>query len=162
MESGHYSFTSVVFYSIIAVVLFCVLATSTACAEWEQNEVEVNSVYEVGSGFVHVTKEITFTNKDENTRYWQGFYSSLNYPVPPDHSNLCSYDDSSKVRFKRAEDGGDYYIFTFNEDLWYGDSYTFTMEYDVRKDPIYTTSQLRNNQILELWNSLSLIIMKHT
>ncbi|RNI13836.1 hypothetical protein EFE42_06940 [Methanohalophilus sp. RSK] len=139
MESGRYSFTSVVFYSIISVVLFCVLATSPASADWGQNEVEVNSVYEVGSGFVHVTKEITFTNKDENTRYWQGFYSSLNYPVPPDHSNLSSYDDSSEVGFKKAEDGGEYYIFTFNEDVWYGDSYTFTLEYDVRTDPIYTT-----------------------
>jgi hypothetical protein len=143
MEFGRYSFTSVVFYSIIAVVLFCVLATFTASAQWEQNEVEVNSVYEVGSGVVHVTKEITFTNKDENTRYWQGFYSSLNYPLPPDHSNLCSYDDSFEVRFKRAEDGGNYYMFAFNEDVWYGDSYTFTLEYDVQTDPIYTTFTIR-------------------
>ncbi|WP_143743524.1 M1 aminopeptidase family protein [Methanohalophilus halophilus] len=119
--------------------MFFVLATSTACAEWEQNEVEVNSVYEVGPEVVHVTKEITFTNKDANTRYWQGFYSSLNYPLFQDHSNLSSYDDSSEVRLKRAENGGNYYMFAFNENVWYGDSYTFTLEYDVQTDPIYAT-----------------------
>jgi hypothetical protein len=143
MESGRYSFTSIAFYSIISVILFCVLATSPASADWGQNEVEVNSVYEVESGFVHITKEITFTNKDESTRYWQGFYSSLNYPVPSHHSNICSYDGSSEVSFKKPEDGGNYYIFAFNEDVWYGDSYTFTLEYDVRTDPIYTTFTIR-------------------
>ncbi|ADE35975.1 gluzincin family metallopeptidase [Methanohalophilus mahii] len=143
MESGHYSFTSIVFYSLISVTLFCVLATSQASADWGQNEVEVNSVYEVGCGVVHVSKEITFTNMDENTRYWQGFYSSLNYPVAPGHSNLSSFDDSSEIKSKRAEDGGNYYMFTFNENVWYGDSYILTLEYDVRMDPIYTTFTIR-------------------
>jgi len=64
MEYGKYSFTSIVFYSLVSVTLFCVLATSQASADWGENEVEVNSVYEVGSGVVHVSKEITFTNRD--------------------------------------------------------------------------------------------------
>ncbi|MFW5986959.1 MAG: M1 family aminopeptidase [Methanohalophilus sp.] len=143
MEYGRYSFTSIIFYSLVSVTLFCVLATSQASADWGQNEVEVNSVYEVGCGAVHVSKEITFTNMDENTRYWQGFYSSLNYPVGPAHSNLRSFDGSSEVKSKKAEDGGNYYMFAFNENVWYGDSYNFTLEYDIQADPVYITFTIR-------------------
>ncbi|MBP2031294.1 hypothetical protein J2755_002257 [Methanohalophilus levihalophilus] len=116
------------------MALFAVVPVS---AGWEQTDTHVDSTYEVKSGSVHVTKYISFTNQDEDTRFWQGYYSSLSYYIPDKASNLIAYDISSPVQFSENNNG--YFLFEFDERVWYGESYAFTIEYDIPATPSSAT-----------------------
>lgn len=124
--------------AVYVLIIFCflnIMVVSPVSAGWGQTITHVDSTYEVKTGVVHVTKEICFINNDNDTRYWQGYYSSLNYYIPPESSNISSYDSSSDLRFYRAEPDSDYFVFEFNDHVWYGESYTFTIEYDILASP---------------------------
>ncbi|MCD4806479.1 MAG: hypothetical protein K8R13_02710 [Methanococcoides sp.] len=92
---------------------------------------------------VHVTKEVTFTNLDENTRYWQGYYDTYNYYIPDGAENLRAYDGSNSMEYTKGD--GDFYVFNFNERIWYGDVFKFIVEYDMMVN--------QNTAVFNLWDN---------
>lgn len=124
-------------YFLVIFFLLTLITILPVSAGWEQTNIHVESTYEVKTGLVHVTKNICFTNNDEDTRYWQGYYSSVKYLIPERASNISSYDDSSSLQFYETDN--DYFLFEFNERVWYSESYVFTIEYDIITTPASAT-----------------------
>lgn len=90
-----------------------------------------------------MTKEVTFNNIDENTRYWQGYYDTYNYYIPGDAENIRAYDSSSSMEYTKGD--GDFYVFMFNERVWYGDVFEFTVEYDIMVN--------QNTAVFNIWDN---------
>lgn len=90
-----------------------------------------------------MTKEVTFNNIDENTRYWQGYYDTYNYYIPDDAENIRAYDSSGSMEYTKGD--GDFYVFMFNERVWYGDVFEFTVEYDIMVN--------QNTAVFNIWDN---------
>lgn len=121
-------------FMLLLTFVFLVFSTSSiASADWDQNTIEIDSTYEVipQEMIVHVSKEFTFSNHDTDTRFWQGYYSSLNYKLPDDIKNIHVYDSDQEMEFYKANIEYDYYTFEFNKNVWYGKNYRFNVEYDI-------------------------------
>ncbi len=125
----------IILIDLMVVVTFCLLLVAmmpNVSAGQEGTSIQVESTYEVldKEAKVHVTKDIQFINNDKDTRYWQGYYSYLNYYIPEDAVSIECYDEDKTIGFERAE--GNYLTFEFNEKIWYGESYSFCVEYDLK------------------------------
>jgi len=115
------------------LTLLAIVFVSTTSAGGDQTVTEINATYEVipEDRIVHVSKEITFTNLDPDTRYWQGYYCTFNYYLPDGVKNIDAYDSTREMEFHRLDPMDRHYVFEFNEKVWYDKSYTFTIEYDI-------------------------------
>ncbi|MBN2487420.1 MAG: hypothetical protein JXA98_00155 [Methanosarcinaceae archaeon] len=121
-------------FAFIGTFIFLIIFfASSSSADWNQTSTEVNASYEVISEdmTVHVSKVITFKNNDANTRYWRGYYSTFNYYLPDDAKNICAYDNDRDLNFHKLDRMDHYYVLKFNTKVWYEESYTFTIEYDI-------------------------------
>ena len=126
------AFTSI--FTIIFTFVFLTVGTSPiASADWSQNTIEIDAAYEVipEEMVVHVSKEFTFSNYDIGTRFWQGYYSNLNYKLPNGIKNVEVYDSDQQIEFYKPNAKDNYYTFEFNKNVWYGKSYKFNVEYDI-------------------------------
>jgi hypothetical protein len=121
-------------FAFVGTFLFLTMIfVSSSYADWNQTSTEVNASYEVISEdmTVHVCKVVNFENNDVNTRYWRGYYSTFNYYLPDDAKNICAYDKDRDLNFHKLDRMDQYYVFEFNKKVWYEESYTFTIEYDI-------------------------------
>lgn len=93
--------------------------------------VEIGSDYVVvpENEIVHVTKQVTFTNTDANTRYKRGYYSTFNHYLPADARDVKAYDSEKTLKVQNNEES--YRTFLFNNKVWYGETYVFYIEYDL-------------------------------
>ena len=126
--------TNISLFTLIFTFVFLAIGTSPiASADWDQNVIEIDATYEVLSQdmIVHVSKEFTFSNHDSDTRFWQGYYSNLNYKLPGGIENIQVYDSDQEMEFYKSNTQGDYYTFEFNKNVWYAKSYTFIVEYEI-------------------------------
>lgn len=138
---------------IILFFSFLLLTTVTLVAGEEMGvSTSADITYELldDDNIVHVTKVVTLTNADENTRYWQGYYDSHNYYVPDVAENIISYDNSGDIEHIRG--AGEYHIFSFNERVWHGDVYQFTVEYDI---PVN-----QNTAVFSVWDNSDIATAK--
>ncbi len=124
----------IILIDLLVIVTFCLLLMAmipNASADQDVTSTQVKSTYEVldTESLVHVIKEVQFTNNDASTRYWQGYYSFLNYYVPEDAVSIRCYDDNKDISVEQGE--GNYLTFKFNEKVWYEGSYSFRIEYDL-------------------------------
>ena len=120
--------------TLVFTFVFLTIGTSpVASADWDQNIIEIDATYEVipQEMFVHVSKEFTFSNYDISTRFWQGYYSNLNYILPDGIENIQIYDGDKQIEFYKPNAKDNYYTFEFNKNVWYGNSYKFNVEYDI-------------------------------
>ena len=122
------------FLFLIIISLACtpfVVAGSNSTTTGDNILTDVSSQYKVlpEEKIVHVTKQIVFLNNNPNTNYWRGYYSTYNYYLPESASNIRSYDKEDKLTFSQDEEG--YHVFNFNRKVWYEESYTFYLEYDL-------------------------------
>ena len=121
-------------FTLIFTFVFLAVSTSPiASADWDQNVIEINATYEVISQdmIVHVSKELTFSNHDIDTRFWRGYYSNLNYKLPGGIENIQVYDSNQEMKIYKPNTNDDYYTFEFNRNTWYDKSYTFIVEYEI-------------------------------
>ena len=119
---------------IIFIFVFLIIAfTSTTSGDRDQTITEVNATYEIlaEEEVVHVFKNITFTNYDAETRYWQGYYSNINQYIPENAINIHVYDNMGQLVFQKLDEQSNYYAMEFNKDVWHGENYSFTIEYDI-------------------------------
>ncbi|SDF93001.1 hypothetical protein SAMN04488589_1714 [Methanolobus vulcani] len=93
---------------------------------------DINSNYELipEQGIVKVSKEITFHNNNSETKYWRGYYSNYNSYLPDGALNIKVFDEENNMAFRKSEDG--YYVFYFNNKVWYEESYTFHVDYEIK------------------------------
>lgn len=124
-------YTARVIRVIALLILFTLATVSLVVAGWEQTTTEIDSIYEVipDDAVIHVSKDITFTNLDSDTRYWQGYYSDINHNIPDDAKNIHAYDSSGILEFHSTD--SDHYTFEFSGKVWYEDVYTLNVEYDL-------------------------------
>lgn len=103
---------------------------------WNQTITDMDVTYEVSPDGknIHVLRQVTFENRDEDTRFWRGYYSSFNYYFPQNASNICAYEKESgdNLTWSLSSDG--YYTFCLNKKVWYGDSYAFYITYDLPRN----------------------------
>ncbi|WP_218146682.1 gluzincin family metallopeptidase [Methanolobus profundi] len=92
---------------------------------------DISSTYKLmpEEGVVKVSKEITFHNDNSDTKYWRGYYSNYNYYLPEAAMNIQVYDDERAMTFSIATEG--YHVFYFNKKVWYEESYTFYVTYEL-------------------------------
>ncbi|WP_292471013.1 M1 family aminopeptidase [Methanolobus sp.] len=90
---------------------------------------DISSSYKLipEDGIVEVSKEITFHNDNSNTSYWRGYYSNYNYYLPKGAMDIQAYDSKDSMDYYMAPEG--YYVFYFNNKVWYEESYTFYVSY---------------------------------
>ena len=122
-----------IFMFLLTFVFLTIVALPIASADWSQNTIEIDSTYEVipEKMVVHVSKEFTFSNHDTKTRFWQGYYSNLNYKLPNGIENIQIYDSDQEIDFYKPNPQNDYYTFEFNKNIWHGKSYKFNVEYNI-------------------------------
>jgi hypothetical protein len=115
-------------FAIISILIL------TPCAIADENTIitDINAHYSVfpDEESVHITKEITFTNNNPQTKYMRGYYSNYNYYLPAEASNIAAYDDERQITYKMNDEG--YYTFFFNNKVWYEESYKFYVDYDIK------------------------------
>ena len=122
------------FFALLFTFVFLAVGTSSiASADWDQNVIEIDATYEVvpEEMVVHVSKEFTFSNHDNDTRFWRGYYSNLNYKLPGGIENIQVYDSDQEMEFYKPNPQVDYYTFEFNKNVWYENNYTFIVEYAI-------------------------------
>lgn len=101
--------------------------------DWNETIKEVDSFYTLvpDERLVHVFKEIHFTNYDSDTKYWQGYYNHLHHEIPENARNIDIWDCKNQKITIQKDPQDDYYVSELNQNLWYGDSYSIYMEYDL-------------------------------
>ncbi|MEZ5335290.1 MAG: hypothetical protein R2741_08665 [Methanolobus sp.] len=113
----------------ICIIILCTIQLSIA----DNTDVgtEISSSYKLvpEKGTVEVSKEITFSNKDTDTKYWRGYYSNFNYYLPAGAMNIQVVDTEKAMTYSVSDEG--YYVFYFNEKVWYDESYTFFITYEL-------------------------------
>ncbi|NPE27235.1 hypothetical protein HNV12_04505 [Methanococcoides sp. SA1] len=132
--------------AIILLFSFLLVATVTVVsAEGDGIFTSAELSYELigDENIVHVTKEVTFTNVDESTRYWQGYYDTYNYYIPGNAVDIRAYDSSGSMEYTKGD--GEFYIFIFNERVWHKEVYTFIVEYDM---PVN-----QNTAVFKIWDN---------
>ena len=134
-------------FMLLFTFVFLTVGTSPiASANWNQNTIEIDATYEVipQEMVVHVSKEFIFSNNDTDTRFWQGYYSSMNYKLPNNVKNIQVYNSDQKMEFYKPGTQNNYYTFEFSKNVWYGKSYEFIVEYEI---PIHkNTAVFRINE----------------
>ena|GEM_PF-1345783 len=130
-----------------------VMAGSNSTTAKDNTITEINSHYKVlpEKETVHVTKQIIFVNNNPGTSYWRGYYSNYNYYLPETAENISSYDDDESLSYYR--DGEGYYVFEFNRKVWYEESHTFYLEYDLeinRNTAVFHLSEYGDNTAVSL------------
>lgn len=116
---------------LILALIISLACMPIATAGYNDVGIEVSSAYKVvpESENVHVTKQIIFTNTDPSTTYKRGYYSTFNHYLPQNAKNVKAYDVGKRVVFQKVEEG--YHVFQYNRRVWYGESYTFYVEYEL-------------------------------
>ncbi|MDY0387478.1 MAG: hypothetical protein RBT65_10200 [Methanolobus sp.] len=114
----------------ILLILF-ILTIHTTVANSDDVSTDIVSSYKLlpDEGIVKVSKEITFFNNDINTKYWRGYYSNYNYYLPERAVNIKACDNENPIASKISSEG--YYVFNFNQKVWYGENYTFNIDYEL-------------------------------
>ena len=134
-------------FMLLFTFVFLTVGTSPiASADWNQNTIEIDATYEVipQEMVVHVSKEFIFSNNDTDTRFWQGYYSSMNYKLPNNVKNIQVYNSDQEMEFYKPGTQNNYYTFEFSKNVWYGKSYEFIVEYEI---PIHkNTAVFRINE----------------
>lgn len=114
----------------ILLVLF-LFTIQVTVADSSDISTDISSSYklEPEEGVVKVSKEITFHNYNSDTKYWRGYYSNYNYYLPEAAMNIQVFDDEREMTFSVATEG--YHVFYFNKKVWYEESYTFHVTYEL-------------------------------
>ncbi len=136
---------------IFAVTAFLLLLScSVNITSADNNDIltEVVSNYKLvpDEGTVEVSREITFHNKDTDTKYWRGYYSNYNAYLPEGAMKIKVSDKDEPMAFIRSPEG--YYVFYFNHKVWYDESYTFTIDYELetnRNTAVFSLSEHGDN-----------------
>lgn len=120
---------------LFLIVLSIVYVYPVSCG-WDQTNTDINVTYEVSPDGtnIHVLRQITFENGDENTRFWRGYYSDFNYFLPLNAKNICAYDQQSGEALKWSLNPEGYYTFNLGKRVWYGQSDVFSIEYDLPRN----------------------------
>ncbi|WP_367343848.1 hypothetical protein [Methanomethylovorans sp.] len=120
------------FIFLFFIVLSIAFISPVSCG-WNQTITDIDVTYEVSSDgkSVHVLRQVAFENKDKDTRFWRGYYSSFNYYVPQNAKNIYAYEKISGDVLSWDQMSGGYHTFNLNKKIWYGDTYVFYIEYDL-------------------------------
>lgn len=113
----------------VLLVLLCTITISSAASGDIITDISSNYELIPEEGLVKVSKEITFNNNNPDTKYWRGFYSSYNSYLPDGALNIEVFDDENSMAFSKSAEG--YYVFYFNNKVWYEESYTFQVVYEI-------------------------------
>ncbi len=131
------------------ILLLALIFTANAVLAGENDiHTDVRSSYKLvpEEGIVKVSKEITFSNNDIDTKYWRGYYSSYNSYLPDGAKNIEVRDTENPMTYDIAPEG--YYIFYFNNKVWYEDSYRFYVDYELetnKNTAVFTLSEHGDN-----------------
>ncbi|MDW7733535.1 MAG: hypothetical protein SCH66_14040 [Methanolobus sp.] len=144
------------FLLLVIIILACtpfVMAGSNDTIASDDTITDVDAHYRVipEEEIVHVTKQIVFLNNDPDTNYWRGYYSTYNYYLPETAKNIRSYDKEHSLTFSQVKEG--YHVFNFNRKVWYEESYTFYLEYDLeinKNTAIFYLSEYGDNTAVNL------------
>jgi hypothetical protein len=120
---------------IFLTVLSIVYVSPVSCG-WNQTITDINVTYEVSPDGknIHVLRQVTFENSDEDTRFWRGYYSSFNYYLPANAKNIYAYEEENSDTLKWSLTTEGYYTFSLSKKLWYGDRDVFNIEYDLPRN----------------------------
>ncbi|MDP2729824.1 MAG: hypothetical protein Q8O55_05025 [Dehalococcoidales bacterium] len=81
---------------------------------------------------VLVTLSYNITNLDEETRSRRSYYYGWNASIPSEATNIRAYDSNRTLHFTENTEGSWTYLeLQFNKELYYGQTYAFTIEYDL-------------------------------
>ena len=117
--------------ALLIILLFAINTSSAASGANDDIFTDVSSSYELvpDEGIVKVSKGITFYNYNPDTKYWRGYYSNYNSYLPDGATDIKVFDDESSMAYNKAVEG--YYVFYFNHKVWYEESYSFYIEYEI-------------------------------
>ncbi|MBP1908346.1 M1 family aminopeptidase [Methanolobus bombayensis] len=134
---------------LAGTMLFLFLCTINLTAASGNNIfTDVSSSYELipEEGIVKVSREITFHNNNPDTKYWRGYYSNYNAYLPDGANCIKVFDDERSMAFNMVDEG--YYVFYFNNKVWYEDSYRFYVEYEIeinKNTAVFTMNEYGDN-----------------
>lgn len=143
---GHIQKRQIFAGTVFLILFLCTI--HTAAAHSNDISTEFISSYKLipEEGIVKVSKEITFFNNNVDTKYWRGYYSNYNYYLPEEAMNVEASDAEDTVFFKISADG--YYVFNFNQKVWYEESYTFNIDYELeinRNTAVFSLNEYGDN-----------------
>ncbi len=121
---------------ILILTVLSIVNISPVAGGWNQTITDIDVTYEVSTDGknINVLRQIMFENRDEDTRFWRGYYSSFNYYFPQNAKNVRAYEkDSGNVLDWFVSSDG-YYTFCLKKKVWYGESYAFYIEYDLPRN----------------------------
>ncbi|WP_129582638.1 M1 family aminopeptidase [Methanolobus psychrotolerans] len=132
--------------TILLILFLCTIHTTVAGSNAISTEITSSYKLVPDEGIVKVSKEITFFNNDTGTKFWRGYYSNYNYYLPEGAMNIEAYDNENPMACTRSPDG--YYVFYFNQKVWYEESYTFHIDYELeinRNTAVFSLSEYGDN-----------------
>ncbi len=118
---------------ILILFLMCTIHITVATVNHDDRaKTEVFSTYIAvpEEETVKVSKEIIFFNMDTSTQFMRGYYSSYNYYLPENAKNIEARDDAGYISFEKSPNG--YHVFNFKRKVWFEQSYTFHIEYELQ------------------------------
>jgi hypothetical protein len=130
----------------LLMVLTCTISISSATGG--DTFTDISSSYELvpEDGTVKVSREITFHNNNPDTKYWRGYYSNYNSYLPDGALNIKVFDEENSMGFSKSGEG--YYVFYFNNKVWYEESYTFHVDYEIeinKNTAVFSLSEYGDN-----------------
>ncbi|WP_406669997.1 M1 family aminopeptidase [Methanolobus sp. ZRKC4] len=143
---GHIQKRRILVGTICLILLLFTIHTTVA----NSNDIstDIVSSYKLlpEEGIVKVSKDITFFNNNTDTKYWRGYYSNYNYYLPEGAMNIKARDNENPIVFKISPDG--YYVFNFNQKVWYEENYTFNIDYELeinRNTAVFSLNEYGDN-----------------
>ena len=132
--------------TIIVLMLLCTINLSSAASGDIFTDISSNYELVPEDGIVKVSKEITFHNNNPETKYWRGYYSNYNSYLPEGALNIEVFDEENSMAFSQSGEG--YYVFYFNNKVWYEESYTFHVDYEIevnKNTAVFSLSEYGDN-----------------
>jgi len=122
-----------IFLFLTVLSIACI---SPVSGGWNQTITDIDVTYEVSPDGknIHVLRQVTFENRDDDTRFWRGYYSTFNYYFPQNANNIRAYEKGNGDTLDRSLSSDGYYTFFMNKKVWYGNSYAFNIEYDLPRN----------------------------
>ncbi len=132
--------------TILLILFLCTIHTAVAGSNDISTDIVSSYKLLPEEGIVKVSKEITFSNNNAETKYWRGYYSNYNYNLPEEVIGIKSYDSENTLAFTKSIEG--YYVFYFNQKVWYEESYTFHIDYELeinKNTAVFSLSEYGDN-----------------
>ncbi|AEH60164.1 conserved hypothetical protein [Methanosalsum zhilinae DSM 4017] len=132
---------------IFFVAAIALIFSFSAAADQNVPAITIDSDYEVYPDRmqVHVSKEVVFKNTDASTSYRRGYYDRMYSHIPDGAENIQIYGAKGDLVYHGPGHDEPFYTIEFPERVWYGNHYSFNIEYDLVIESLISDSIMAFN-----------------